>query len=344
MKAVVTGASGFLGGYLLEALAEESGIEPIALVREGSRTDRIDRLGVERRRADLSDPESLRQGLKGGEIVFHLAGRVSDWGSWREFWKVNVEGTQRLLLAAAAEGVPRFVQVSSISAYGMRIWRAEILTEECPYRACRLGRDFYCRSKHLAEEAVRKTCGEVGMEFVILRPGIIVGERDSAVTRRIVSLIQGGERILNVGPLDQKIQFDHARDVARGVVLAGLHSPANEAYNIASPPKLSKLELWSGVQKALKVDKEVREVPYHLAILWAALLEKAFLLRSDGSGPKYTVWSVYLMGNRNLIEGSKLSRLGWRPIEEPALAIEAAFAPYAEGPNRKGADEAWRVC
>jgi nucleoside-diphosphate-sugar epimerase len=330
MKAIVAGASGFLGGYLLEALREE-GVEPIALVRRGSRVEVIDRLGIEKRNADLSEAGSLPLALRGGDIVFNLAGKVADWGSWREFRELNVEGTAQLLSTSAENRIKRFVQVSSFSAYGMRFFGSETLSEEKPYRPSPLGRDFYCRSKQLAEEEVKRACAETGMGFVILRPGIILGERDSSVSRRIVSLIQGHKRILNVGRLEERIQLTHGKDVARAIILAGLHGPANQAYNISSPPEVSKSEFWSKALKALGVQKGIREVPYPLALLGAWMMEKAHLLSGDGIGPQMTLWSVYVMGNRNVIDGSKISDLGWRPKVDTREAIQRAFGQYASG-------------
>ena len=327
MKAILAGATGFLGGYLLEALMED-GIEPVALVRQESNLHLIDGLGVEKRYTNLSDAGSLELALRGGDIVINAAGKVADWGSWSEFYRLNVHGAAHLLSAAVKNRIRRFVQVSSISAYGMRFLDSQILCEEKAYRPSLLGRDFYCRSKHLAEQEVKRASAEKGIEFVILRPGIIVGERGSSVTRRILSLIRGRKRILNVGRLEERIQLTDAKDVARAIVLAGLHGPPNEVYNISCPPLVSKSEFWSRALKALGLQKEVREVPYPLALLAAWMAEYAHLISGKGGTPEITLWSVYLMGNRNVVESSKISSLGWGPSENVGEVIEKAFRQY----------------
>ncbi len=330
-----------MGGYLLEALIER-GIEPVALVREGSDLRLVDRLAVEKRFFNLSDLDSLNEALRGGAILFNVAGKVSDWGGWKEFHAVNVRGTLNLLLAARKNRVKRFVQVSSISAYGMRFFDSSLLAEDAPYRPSPVGRDFYCRSKYLAEEEVRRAAAETGIEFVILRPGMIVGERDSAITRRILSIVQGHRRILNVGRLEEKVQFSHARDVVRAVILAGLQGPPNEVYNVSSPPEITKSEFWSRVLKTLHLSKKIVEVPYSLALFAGWMSEQMTFLYGNGREPEATLWSIYLMGNRNIIESSKIFQLGWTIREDLGESIEHAFRPYLNAAEQEVVKTRWR--
>ncbi|MDH7500686.1 MAG: NAD-dependent epimerase/dehydratase family protein [candidate division NC10 bacterium] len=339
MRAIVTGATGFLGGYLLKALLEE-GVEPIALVRRASDVRLIDSLGVERRLADLRDEASLHLALRGGDLVINAAGKVTDWGSWREFYESNVRGTARLLSAALHNGIKRFVHISSISAYGMRFLGSQMLSEETSYRPSLFGRDFYCRSKYLSEEEVKRASGEKGIEHVIVRPSMLVGERDSSITRRIFSLIRGKQKILNVGRLEDRVQLTDGEDAAKGIVLAGLHGPPNETYNICCPPWISKSEFWSRALRGLGIQREIIQVPYPLALMAAWMTECAHLASGNG-GPPVTVWSVYLMGNQNVVEGSKIGRLGWRPKEDLGGVIERAFRQYLR-PQSKPKDETIR--
>ena len=327
MRAVVVGATGFLGGYLLETLIKD-GIEPVALARIGSDLRLINQLGIEKRFFDLFDSNSLHEALRGGEIVFNAAGKVDDWGDWKEFYRVNVCGTRNLLSAAIANHVRRFVQVSSISAYGMRFFGSNTLREDTAYRPSLVGRDFYCKSKYLAEQEVRLANSEEKIEFVILRPGVILGERDSAIARRILSIVQGHRKVFNVGRLEEKVQFSHARDVARGIVLAGLHGPPNEVYNLSSPPEMTKSEFWATVLKVLGLQKEIVEIPYFPALLAGWMSEYMTLLSNGARDPAVTLWSIYLMGSKNMIESSKMRQLGWDSQEEQKESIENAFKPY----------------
>ena len=115
---LVTGASGFLGSHLAEALVAR-GESVRALVRPTSSTAHLQSLGVELAYGDLTDEQSLRTALRGIERVYHCAALVADWGaSWAAFRAANVTGLRSLLEAATAVGVRRFIHVSTSDVYG----------------------------------------------------------------------------------------------------------------------------------------------------------------------------------------------------------------------------------
>src|SRR2546426_4377097 len=117
MKALVTGATGFVGGHLVEVLLAR-GDEVTALVRSPRKAASLPGRGVHLVEGDLSDAASLVGACAGREIVYHAAGLIAA-RSGAEFLAVNRDGTERLLLAAAQAGsVTRFVLVSSLAAAG----------------------------------------------------------------------------------------------------------------------------------------------------------------------------------------------------------------------------------
>src|SRR5271157_4744408 len=100
MKAFVTGATGFLGSHVARALLGR-GAELRLLVRASSRLDNIDDLNTERVIGDLRDPESLKRGMAGCEVVFHVAADYRLWAiHGQELYDSNVEGTRNVLQAA----------------------------------------------------------------------------------------------------------------------------------------------------------------------------------------------------------------------------------------------------
>src|SRR5262245_10075764 len=117
MKAFVTGATGFVGWHLAEALRER-GHRVRCLVRP-SRRDLLDSRKVEIVPGDLTDYESVRRGVEGAEAVFHCAADyrlyVDDPAS---MYASNVEGTRNVLRACAEAGVPRIVYTSTVGALG----------------------------------------------------------------------------------------------------------------------------------------------------------------------------------------------------------------------------------
>jgi nucleoside-diphosphate-sugar epimerase len=116
MKALVTGATGFVGSHLVEALRSR-GHQVTALVRSPSKAAALEPLGVRLVPGDLDDAGSLARAVEGQDLVFHVAGLVAAKDE-REFVRVNRDGTASLVAAAARARVGRFVYVSSMAAGG----------------------------------------------------------------------------------------------------------------------------------------------------------------------------------------------------------------------------------
>lgn len=165
MRALVTGASGFIGSHLVERLREE-GHEVACLVRRPGWLEGTG--GVELRFGDLRDPDSLRGAVRGVEVVYHLAG-LKRAVRRADYYSVNLGGTERLLHLLRDQPLRRFVFVSSLAASGPSP-DGRPRREEDP---CRPVSD-YGRSKLAAEEAVRRS----GLPFVIVRPPVVYGPRD----------------------------------------------------------------------------------------------------------------------------------------------------------------------
>src|SRR5581483_6013285 len=114
---LVTGASGFIGGHVVERLLRE-GHHVRGLVRLSSDTELLEEVGAEIVVGALDDPGSLERATAGCDYVVHCAALVSDWATAREIEHVNVEGTRELLDAATRARVRRFVHISTTDVYG----------------------------------------------------------------------------------------------------------------------------------------------------------------------------------------------------------------------------------
>src|SRR5690349_12961017 len=122
MFALVTGASGFLGGHLVERLCA-AGHRVRALVRTPAKAQFLAATMAEIAAGDLTAPASLASALDGVDTVFHSAAMVSNWGRWNDFQAVTVQGTENVLDAAERAGVRRFVHISTMRVYDDRICR-----------------------------------------------------------------------------------------------------------------------------------------------------------------------------------------------------------------------------
>ena len=137
MKALVTGASGFIGSTLIEEL-DTLGFEVVALMRKESRTRNLEGLKYQSVVGDLSDFDSLRSAVRGVDYVFHLAG-VTKACHRRQFFECNARGTDRIARALVTNKnrLTRFVLVSSLAAAGPALTlRPRVETEQdCPVSA-----------------------------------------------------------------------------------------------------------------------------------------------------------------------------------------------------------------
>src|SRR5690242_11953489 len=112
MRALVTGGGGFLGKAIVRKLIERGDS-----VRTFSRGDypELARLGAEQVRGDLADPAAVAAAAKGCDTVFHVAAKAGIWGSYDDFYRANVVGTENVIAACLANSITRLVYTSSPS-------------------------------------------------------------------------------------------------------------------------------------------------------------------------------------------------------------------------------------
>ena len=182
MKVLVTGASGFLGGHVAEALSAR-GDHVRALVRKTSDTKLLKGLkGVELFEGSVEQVDRVREAVDGVDAIVHCAGIVKA-RSDDEFFTVNVGGTSNLVEAARGRKLKRFVHVSSLEAAGPSDDGAPVPVEqENPVTA-------YGRSKLAAEKVVLSA--REAMPVTVLRPGAIYGPRDGEIFEMFQSIQRG---------------------------------------------------------------------------------------------------------------------------------------------------------
>lgn len=183
----VTGASGFVGGALLEQLARER-YNVVALVRRPT----ILQGAVVRAVGDLEKAEGLADALKGVDVLVHLAARAhvmhehcSD--ALPLYRAVNVDATIRLAEAAVGAGVKRIVFVSSIKVNGEHTATRPFTAADEP-----APQDAYGLSKREAEAVLWRIAGETGLEITVIRPPLVYGPLVKGNLRRLSSLVQRG--------------------------------------------------------------------------------------------------------------------------------------------------------
>jgi len=226
MKALVTGATGFVGGAVVRALVNR-GIDVRVLTRAGADLQNIQELTVERVEGDLRNQASLRNALTGCRQLYHVAAHYALWAKDPAiFYDVNVTGTKNLLEAAREVGTERVVYCSTIGAIGLPPGGG-LGTEETPVSLAQMA-GHYKRSKYLAEQEVLNLA-KAGLPVVIVNPSAPVGTGDVKPTPtgqvivdfmkgRIPAYIETGMNIVDVD------------DVAAGHLLAMQKGRIGERY------------------------------------------------------------------------------------------------------------------
>jgi dihydroflavonol-4-reductase len=205
VHALITGASGFLGGALLERLLTE-GHSVRGLVRGEAPRPGGDKVAVEWVRGDVGDPASLEPAVSGVDVVFHLAG-IRRAPVRATFLQVNAEGTRNISDAACRSGVRRLVLVSSLAAVGpSRPDRPHIESDPLAPE------EWYGESKAEAERIAFAYAGR--LEVTVARPPRVLGPADrenlvffKLVRRGIRLAITGGPRPLSVVDVDDVVDF-----------------------------------------------------------------------------------------------------------------------------------------
>jgi dihydroflavonol-4-reductase len=217
MRVFVTGGTGFVGSHVVRQLVERGDCVK-ALVRRSSRIDNLANLDVEPVIGDLQDAESIRQAIKGSELVFHVA---ADYRLWsrdpKELYKSNVEGSLNILRAAKEAGVGKVVYTSTVGALGIPGGGASG-TEETPVSLADMVGD-YKRSKFMAEEEVRRFAEREKLPVIIVNPSTPVGENDIKPTPTGKIIVDFLNRKMPAF-VDTGLNLIDVRDVARGHLLA----------------------------------------------------------------------------------------------------------------------------
>ena len=226
MKALVTGAAGFIGSNVVRALVGD-GHDVRALHLPTENTRNLDVLEVERVAGDVTDRSSLATAMKGCDVVFHLAAIYALWtpDGGERMRRVNIDGTRNVLELARAGNVRRVVYTSSIARFGGQGMACRA-TEASPFVLGRTG-DPYATSKGAAHEVAVKAAAD--QDVVIVAPCGPIGPGDIGPTPTGRLLLSSLEMpfVLTARTMTN---FVDVRDVARAHVLAAERGVRGETY------------------------------------------------------------------------------------------------------------------
>jgi dihydroflavonol-4-reductase len=322
MRALVTGATGFVGSHVARVLGE-MGHQVVALHRASSKLDALAGLDYESALGDVTDLESLRRAAAGCDWVFHVAAVAAYWRSDpAQMFDVNVEGTRKVLQSAREAGVKRVVFTSSAAAVGIRA-DGQPADETDAFNLP--PQDFpYGYSKVLAEAV----CAEAvagGQDVVIVNPVVVLGPGDlNMISGDFILQMKRFSWTLPVPP--GGVAVIDVRDVARMHIAAARQGRTGERY-ILGAANYFTADWFNLIASVLDVPRPGFPVPAWLLPITAALVDRA---RALGI-------SVPIDGNQTRLGGRRLFwdfSKGWNELGAPLIdmrqSVEDTYRWYLE--------------
>jgi len=245
----IAGASGFVGGHLIDALLK-SGYKLRCLARSETVEKAFKEKGIEVVSGDITIPETLEGALNNVDFVVHLVGIIEEKGS-TTFQGVHVDGTKNLIKEAKRAGVKHFFYQSALGA-DKGSWSG------------------YLKTKAEAEEIVRTS----GIPFTIFRPSLIIGPLDG-FTKKLMDLIRTSPVMPVPGDGKSKFQPIYINDWVK-CLLKVLDSPESFKgdFDIGGPQHLTYNEIVSTLADITKMKKSIVHIPMSIMKIGASIAEK----------------------------------------------------------------------
>ncbi len=230
MKAFITGGSGFVGCHVLRKLVA-NGYEVIALGKTELSVSRMETFGAKGFLGDIRNKESMRAGMQGADVVFHLAAenRIGA-DNVTQLEANNIIGTRNVLELAYELKIPKIVYTSSVAVFGDT--EGKIVDEDYRFQGSLLSQ--HDRTKWVAHYEIAEKLIEQGAPIVIVMPGQVFGPGDRSILADLMRRFYRGH--FSIFPAAETgLALVHVEDVALGHLLAAQKGQPGESYILAGP-------------------------------------------------------------------------------------------------------------
>lgn len=324
---LVTGAGGFLGTHTVEKLLTRGVPRVRCLVRSKNLPmDLLERCPdqrIEAYRGNVLFAKDLEKSLDGIHTVFHLAAEMK--GAPSEIYMNTVVGSKRLL--EAGKSVRRFVLVSSFGVYGVnQLPGGSIVDEDTPLETNPESRDAYSFAKLRQELLFREYQQKFGFELVVLRPGVIYGPQNSALSTRI------GLRFpfffLHVGGRN-KLPLTFVENCADAIAFAGMHPQPVDTLNVIDDDLITCREYLRRYKQSAERLRSIW-MPYLAAIGMSRALAWYSAISSGQLPAVLTPYKARAYWSRHQFPNSRLKGMGWKQNVPTHVALDRTFAWLAD--------------
>ena len=318
MKAVITGASGFIGSWLADHLVR-LGWDVRALIHNRSLNTDSQAITI---KGDIRDPTSLKSAFKDRDILFHLAAALG--GSLldrKEFADINRTGTVNVLNEARSSGINKVIHFSSAGVLGA-VEKKTAAEENYPPSP----KNIYDFTKLEGEKTALKFASE-GMDISVIRPGWVYGPGDKRTFKLIKAIAKKRFVLVTKGDILQTPVF--IDDLIEGTLLCAEKGRRGEIYHLAGSEVLSVKKVVDQIAHAAGV--KFPSIPFPLFSVKASafLLEKAFYLFKK-EAPLTRGKLAFFIYPKPLAIGKSRSELGFYPKTDFTSGIQKTIHWYRE--------------
>jgi nucleoside-diphosphate-sugar epimerase len=328
MKAFVTGGTGFIGKRVVSKLVDR-GYQVNSLVRSGKGAEEMESLGAHPVWGDISDKGSMREGMRGSDVVFHIAGWYKLGARDQDIaYQINVEGTRNVLSLAQELGIPKIVYTSTVTVYGNTHGRLATELDRMPAGPFLTE---YDRTKWKAHNEVVIPLLARGAPVIIVAPGAVYGPDDPSLVGDMMRRYYRGQFPILPGP-EMTLTYAHVDDIAEGHILAAEKGKIGETYILAGPavPMGEMVKIWSGVSgKPVPLAMIPARFVKPLAPV-VGLIEKVLPLPEVVSGDTLSILDATYTASSEKAR----QKLGWktRPISQGMSETFAEIAAHSPPP------------
>jgi nucleoside-diphosphate-sugar epimerase len=305
MKALITGGGGFIG-YALACELVKRGFK----VTSFSRNDypSLREIGVDIKRGDLSDTNSVLKACENMDIIFHVAAKAGTSGYYRDYFRTNVTGTSNIIHACKINKIKYLIYTSSASVVfdGSNIEGSD---ESLPYPAIPLS--YYTGTKALAEQLILKA-NSSALRTLALRPHLVYGQGDNHLFPGIISRAKTG-RLRRIGSCTNLVDVSYIDNVVMAHINAAraiINNPVvtGEAYFITNGEPVLLWDFLDMILQASGLEPLKKRVPVWTAIMISQMSE-AFHKIFANDQEKLTPFIVSELTRSHWFDISKARRL-----------------------------------
>lgn len=316
---LITGATGFLGNYLVNEYLSE-GYEVRVLMRNPEQRSFPWKDMVDIAEGDILDVMALDKAMSGVEYVVHAAAMVSFWRKQRDqLMKTNVEGTANVVNLCLEHKIAKLVHVSSIATMGLTS-DGTLITEDTPWKSEFISSN-YAKSKRKAEMEIHRGIAE-GLNAVMVNPGVILGAGDwTKGTAKMFSVVNRGLRFYPDGGSGMVA----AKDVAKACRLVMENDTENGERYLLVGENMTFGEIFTEIAISLGKTPPRWKLPGWLSL--AAGRASEAISRLSGTEPIVSLESMRSSLKRRRFDGSKIRGLGleYTPIREVVIEAGGKF-------------------